>query len=211
MNESLVAPAVPHAVALQDLAREPSLPRDDSALFTVVLPLVVLLVVYVAALFEAITEQPALLLRDGLGLSRSEEDVQRLSKADGQANQRHQRDVQRAGFDLLEVLPVHIAPLGGFFQRPVRSVAQSAHPSPERPLLLLETSGASVSLGRPLRLGGGHAVRPSGFRRVSDTSHVPINALTSLVPSRIIRKLGAVRARRGSSAHLTGAEGWRGS
>ena len=193
MNESLVAPAVPQIVPVQDLDQDPSLPRDDSALCTVLLPLVVLLVVYLGALFEAITEEPALLLRGGLGLSGSEEDVERLSKADGQANERHQGDVQRARFDLLEMLPVHIAPLGGFFQRPVGGMAQGSHPSPERPLLLLETSGASVGLGRSLRLGGGHAVRPSGFRLACNTSHAPSSALTSLVPRTIIGHWALVR------------------
>lgn len=184
MNEA--APAVPQLVVLQDFDHDLTLPTDDTPLFTVLLPLSLVLAVFLAVMITAVLSEPPLLLGDGLGLGGSEEDVERLPEADSQANKRHQCHVQRAGLDLLEVLPVHIAPLGGFFERPVGGMAESADPSPERTLLLLEASGRSVGLGRSLRLGGGHAARPSEFRLVLNTSHVTRNALTSLVPSKKI-------------------------
>lgn len=184
MNEA--APAVPQLVVLQDFDHDLTLPTDDTPLLTVLLPLSLVLAVFVAALTIAVLGEPRLPLREELGLGRGEKDVQGLAEADGQANERHQRHVQRAGLDLLEMLPVHIAPLGGFFESPVSSMAQRTNPSPERPLLLLEARGGSMGLGRSLRLGGGHAYRPSRFRLVPNTSHVPRNALTSLVPSQKI-------------------------
>lgn len=164
------------------------------------------LVSKLAVLMSAIIEAPALLLGRDLDLGGGEEDVERLAEADGQANERHQRHVQRARLDFLEVLPVHVAPLGGFFEGPAGGMAESANPSPERPLLLLEASGASVGLGRSLRLGGGHAARPSGFRPVLNTSHVTINGLTSFVPSGTI---GSWAQKLDEHRSLTGAEDGR--
>lgn len=144
MNESWPAPAVPQVVVLEDLDQDPSIPTDDTALFTVLLPLAIVLVMFLAALVSVVIEEPRLLLQGGLGLGGSEEGVERLAEADGKTNERHQRHVQRAGFNLLEVLPVHIAPLGGLFERPVGRMAESPNASPERPLLLLEARRLSV-------------------------------------------------------------------
>lgn len=170
MNEA--APAVPQLVVLESFDPDLTIPTDDTPVFTVLLPLSLVLVIFLGTVITATLSESHLLLRDGLGLGRGEEDVQRLPKADGQANERHQRHVQRPGLDLLEMLPVHIAPLGGFFQGPLGSMAESPNASPERPLLLLEASGGSVSLGRSLRLGGCHACRPSAHRPLPNTSHV---------------------------------------
>lgn len=150
MNEP--APAVPQLVVLQDFDHEPTLPTDDIPVLTVLLPLLVLIAVFLTIVIIGVVREPRLPLGDGLGLGRGEEDVQRLTKADGQANECHKGNVQRAGFDLLKVLPVHVAPLGGFFQGPLGGMAKSTHTSPERPLLLLESRGGSVGLGRSLGL-----------------------------------------------------------
>lgn len=79
--------------------------------------------------------------------------MQRLPKAHRQAHERHQGDVQGAGFDLLEVLPVHIGPFSGFLQGPVGGMTKGSHPSAKGALLLLEPSRSSVRLGRSLGLG----------------------------------------------------------
>lgn len=188
MNEA--APAVAQLVVLEAFDQDLTLPTDDTPVFTVLLPLLVVLAVYLATVIIAVLSEPRLPLGDGLGLGGGEEDVQRLTKADSKANECHQGHVQRAGLDLLEVLPVHIAPLGGFFQGPLGGMAKSTHTSTERTLLLLEARGGSVGLGRALRLGGGHACRPSVVRLVLNTSHVTRNDLTSLVPSQRIRRSG---------------------
>ena len=141
-----------------------SIPMDKAPLFTLLLPLSGLLLVYLGLLaYSVLASSPSSLL-DGLRLGRSEEDVERLAEADRQADERNESHVQRAGLDLLKVLPVDVAALAGFLQRPVGGMAQSADPSPQRPLLLPETSGGSMGLGRSLGLGGGHApdLRGSG-------------------------------------------------
>lgn len=184
MNEA--APAVPQLVVLEVFDPDLTLPTDDTPVFTVLLPLSLVLVIFLGTVITATLSESHLLLRDGLGLGRGEEDMERLAKAHGQANERHQRHVERARLDLLEVLPVHIAPLGGLLQRPLGTMAERPNTSPERPLLLLEASGGSVGLGRSLRLGGSHACRPSVVRVLLNTSHVTRNALTSLVPSQKI-------------------------
>lgn len=163
-----------------------AIPMDNAPLFTLVLPLSGLLLVYLGLLaYSVFASSPSSRL-DGLRVGRSEEDVERLAEADRQADERHQRHVQRAGLDLLKVLPVDIATLAGFLQRPVGSMAESTDASAQRSRLLLETGGGSMGLGRSLGLGGGHTLRPSGFRLVRDTSHVTSFVLTSLVPTKII-------------------------
>ena len=109
MNESLPAPAVPQTVVLEEFDHELTLPTDDSPLFTVLLPLLALLVVYLGVLINAASEDPRLPLLDRLDLGGCEEGVHRLPEADRQANQRHESHVQGAGLDLLEVLPVDVA------------------------------------------------------------------------------------------------------
>lgn len=151
MNEPVQA--VPQDDVLDCLDRDPSIPTDDIALLTVLLPVVTALAIFVSAIAGAIIEDPRSLLRDGLGLGRSEEHVKRLTKADRQANERHKRHVERACLDLLEVLPVDVAPLRSFFERPVSRVSQRSESSSERTLLLLESCGTSVGLRGPFGLG----------------------------------------------------------
>lgn len=161
-------------------------PLDNTPLFTLLLPLSGLLLAYLGLLaYSVFTSSPSLLL-DGLRLGRSEEDVERLPEADGQANQSHQGHIQSAGLDLLKVLPVHVAPLGSLFEGPIGGMTQSSDPSTQSSLLLLEAGRGSVGLGRSLGLDGGHTARPSGFPLARDTSHVTSFGLTSLVPSQII-------------------------
>lgn len=170
-----------------------SIPMDKVPLFTLLLPLSGLLLVYLGLLaYSVLASSPSSLL-DGLRLGRSEEDVERLAEADRQADERNEGHVQGSRLDLLKVLPVDVAALAGFLQRPVGRMAQRADPSAQRPLLLPETSGGSVGLGRSLGFGGGHALRPSGFLLVRDTSHVTRNALTSLVTSKNIERWAFVR------------------
>lgn len=62
------------------------IPVDNAPLFTLLLPLSGLLLVYLGLLaYSVFSSSPSSLL-DGLHLGRSEENVERLSKADRQAN-----------------------------------------------------------------------------------------------------------------------------
>lgn len=148
------------------------IPMDSGPLLSLLLPLSGVLLVYLSALaYSVFASSPSPQL-EGLSLGRSEEGVERLSKADRQADQRDEGDVERARLDLLQVLPVHVAPLGSLLQGPISGMAQSSDPSAKSSLLLLEAGGGSVGLGRSLWLGGGHAFRPSAVRLAVNTSHV---------------------------------------